>query len=73
MKVIPTMVLVEDITKYYEDDLPSPTTLQQELHIWHSKWKCVENSNLPSHRVVSLADPFPTLKGVKHETSHQAH
>ena len=37
-----TMALVEDIAKYYADDLPSPATLQQELHIWHSKWKCVE-------------------------------
>ena len=43
-----TMAPVEDIAKYYADDLPSPATLQQELQLWHSRWKCVEKRDLPS-------------------------
>ena len=50
-----TMALVEDNAKYYADDLPSSATLQQELHVWQSKWKCVEKSNLPSTPSGSLA------------------
>ena len=44
-----TMALVENIAIYYADDLPSPATQQQELLLWHSRWKCVEKSDLPIH------------------------
>ena len=41
--------------KYYAEDLPSLATLQQELHLWHSRWKCVEKSDLPRTPSDSLA------------------
>ena len=31
-----TMALVEDIAKYYADDVPSQATLQQELQLWQA-------------------------------------
>ena len=31
--------LEEELIEHYHDDLPSPSTLQQELHMWKYKWK----------------------------------
>ena len=39
--------LEEKLIEHYHDDLPSPSTLQQELHMWKCKWKLVEKSRLP--------------------------
>ena len=39
--------LVEELIGHYHDDIPSPSTLQQELHMWKCKWKLVEKSGLP--------------------------
>lgn len=27
-----------DLEDYFKDDMPSPTTLKQELQLWHHKW-----------------------------------
>ena len=37
----------EELIEHYHVDLPSPSTLQQELHMWKCKWKLVEKSRLP--------------------------
>ena len=29
----------EELIEHYHDDLTSPSTLQQELHMWKCKWK----------------------------------
>ena len=34
--------LEEELIEHYHDDLPSPLTLQQDLHMWKYKWKLVE-------------------------------
>ena len=46
--------LVEELIGHYHDDLPSPSTLQQELHMWKCKWKLVEKSGLPDTSSKSL-------------------
>ena len=38
--------LEEELIEHYHDDLPSHSTLQQELHMWKYKWKLVEKSRL---------------------------
>ena len=46
--------LEEELIEHYHDDLPSPPTLQQELHMWKCKWKLVEKSRLPDTPSKSL-------------------
>ena len=46
--------LEEELIEHYHDDLPSPSTLQQELHMWKCKWKLVEKSGLPDTPSTSL-------------------
>ena len=46
--------LEEELIEHYHDDLPSPSTLQQELHKWKCKWKLVEKSGLPDTPSKSL-------------------
>ena len=46
--------LEEELIEHYRDDLPSPSTLQQELHMWKCKWKLVEKSRLPDTPSKSL-------------------
>ena len=46
--------LEEKLIEHYHDDLPSPSTLQQELHMWKCKWKLVEKSRLPDTPSKSL-------------------
>ena len=38
--------LEEELMEHYCDNLPSPATLQQELHMWKCKWKLIEKSRL---------------------------
>ena len=45
---------LEELIEHYHDDLPSPSTLQQELHMWKCKWKLVEKSGLPDTPSKSL-------------------
>ena len=37
--------LEEELIEHYHDDLTSPSTLQQELHMWKCKWKLVEKTS----------------------------
>ena len=46
--------LEEELLEHYHDDFPSPSTLQQELHMWKYKWKLVEKSRLPDTPSKSL-------------------
>ena len=46
--------LEEELMEHYRDDLPSPMTLQQELHMWKCKWKLVEKIWLPDTPSKSL-------------------
>ena len=46
--------LEEELIEHYHDDLPSPATLQQELHMWKCKWKLVEKGGLPDTPSKSL-------------------
>ena len=57
--------LEEELIVHYQDDFPSPSTLQQELLMWKFKWKLVEKSGLPDtpsksleHAIESM---FPTF------------
>ena len=56
-----TMALVEDIAKYYVDDLTIPATLQQELHVWQSKWKLVEKSKRTPLGSLAVTNMFPNI------------
>jgi hypothetical protein len=31
--------LVDKLTKFYEDDIPSSSSLSQEIHLWKCKWR----------------------------------
>ena len=57
--------LEEELIEHYHDDLPSPSTLQQELHMWKCKWKLVEKSGLPDtpSKLLEHADEstFPNI------------
>ncbi len=62
--------LEEELIEHYHDDLPSPSTLQQELHMWKCKWKLVEISGLsdthsssPEHANESM---FPNIQILLH-------
>ena len=46
--------LEEELIEHYNDDLPSPSTLQQELHMWKCKWKLVEKSRLQDTPLKSI-------------------
>ena len=39
--------LEEELIEHYHDELTSPSTLQQELHMWKCKWKLVEKRGFP--------------------------
>ena len=52
-----TMALVEYIVKY----LPSPATLQQELQLWHSRWKCVDIFQVDHWTPVTNKAMFPNI------------
>ena len=41
--------LEEELIEHNHDDLPSPSTLQQELHMWKCKWKLVEKTDFQTH------------------------
>ena len=58
--------LEEELIEHYHDDLPSFSTLQQELHMWKCKWKLVEKSGLPDTPSKSLKHAnesmFPNIR-----------
>ena len=62
--------LEEELIEHYHDDLPLPSTLQQELHMWKCKWKLVEKGGLPDTPSKSLehADEsmFPNIHILLH-------
>ena len=66
--------LEEEIVEHYHDDLPSPSTLQQELHMWKWKWKLVEKSGHPDtpSKSLELANQsmFPNIHILLHLFLH---
>ena len=62
--------LEEDLIKHYHDNLPSPSTLQQELHMWKYKRKLVEKNRLPDTPSKSLehanVSMFPNIHILLH-------
>ena len=46
--------LEDELIEHYHDDLPSPSNLEQELHMWKCKWKLVEKGRLPDTPSKSL-------------------
>ena len=46
--------LEEELIEHCHDDLPRPSTIQQELHMWKCKWKLVEKGGLPDTPSKSL-------------------
>ena len=58
--------LEEELIEHYHDDLPSPSTLQQELHMWKCKWRLVEKkkdfqTHLQSHLNMLMSPCFQTF------------
>ena len=56
--------LVEELTKFYEDDIPSSSSLTQELHLWKCKWQRYsgELPNTPSKALLhASASMFPNI------------
>ena len=41
--------LEEELIELYHEDPPSPSTLQQGLHMWKCKWKLVEKKRTSRH------------------------
>ena len=58
--------LEEEFIDHCHDDLPSPSTLQQELHMSKCKWKLVEKKadykiHLQSHLNLQMSSCFQTF------------
>ena len=53
-----------ELIEHYHDDLPSPSTLQQELHM--CKWRSVDESGLPD-------TPSKSLEHADESTSPNIH
>ena len=56
--------LVDELTKFYEDDMPSSSSLTQELHLWKCKWQRYsgELPNTPSKALLhASASMFPNI------------
>ena len=63
LSIVPSVVMTdqeadssleEELIEHHHDDLPSPSTLQQELPMWKCKWKLGEKSGLPDTPSKSL-------------------
>lgn len=54
---------VEQIAEFYEEDLPSPSTIQSEVHCWHMKWQ----QQKTSHGQSCL--PLTPMAALRHATS----
>ncbi|XP_062518720.1 52 kDa repressor of the inhibitor of the protein kinase-like [Corticium candelabrum] len=70
-----TTDLAHHLAEFYADDLPNPSTLQQELHVWKCKWKSF-SAERPSSLSKSLfhANDFkhpPIVANCLYLASHQ--
>ena len=52
--------LVEDLTKFYEDDVPSSSSLTQELHLWKCEWQSY-SGDLPDTPSKALLHASPSM------------
>ena len=57
---------IEDLLSTYEDDLPSPSTIETEIHLWNTKWKdnpTAHSLDTPLKAVTSTdRDFFPNIR-----------
>ena len=42
-----TQSKLDELLEYYADDIPNPSTLEAELHLWKCKWTTTTLSDLP--------------------------
>ena len=74
LSIVPSVVMTdqeadssleEELIEHHHDDLPSPSTLQQELHMWKCKWKLVKKADfqiyLQSHLNMLMSPCFQTF------------
>ena len=62
MKIVPSVLMdnslsassTQDLVEYYKEDLPSPSSLDVELHLWKCKWRSFSQP-LPDTPVEALA------------------
>ena len=62
MKIVPSVLMdnslwassTQDLVEYYKEDLPSPSALDTELHLWECKWRSYSQP-LPDTSVSALA------------------
>ena len=55
MKIVPSVLMdtritqskLDELLEYYADDIPNPSTLEAELHLWKCKWTTTPSSDLP--------------------------
>lgn len=40
---------ISEAVKFYNDDLPNPLILDEELHVWKTKWLSVETQKRPKY------------------------
>ena len=63
---------LKDLTDLYQDDLPSPGSINSELHCWHHKWKSHQNlfgpNDLPKSPAAALKHAsallFPNVRAL---------
>ena len=64
-----TSSLVDHFTDFYKDDLPSPSTLHQEFHLWKCKWRSfsTELPSTPSNTLLHANESmFPNIRKLLH-------
>ena len=52
MKIVPSVLMdaqskLDELLEYYADDIPNPSILEAELHLWKCKWATTPSSDLP--------------------------
>ena len=66
-----TSASLKDLVSLYDDDLPSPSNLNTELHCWSVKWRGktdeAKELDTPSKALTSTdSDFFPNIKQIFH-------
>lgn len=61
---------LNEVVEFYHDDLPSPTVVDAEAHLWQVKWEGKEAADVPNSAIKALkvADPsfFPNIHCLLH-------
>lgn len=62
-------IKLQQIAEFYEEDLPSPSTIQSELHCWHMKWQEQKSSHglsclpvTPTAALRHASSMFPNIR-----------